>query len=119
MEKHSVAIFEGDDHAYLTWLNHHADGFVINTPRSRDVNYMVLHCATCFSISTYTRMARPGGFTERQYIKICGTTIESLRAWVRTHGRQDGSFSSECQNCRPDLRNLEGAAQHAHPAGAA
>jgi hypothetical protein len=96
-----VTMFESNDQAYLTWREQHTDGFVINTSRSKDADYMVLHRASCYSISTYTKMAHPGGFTERDYIKICSTNIESLRTWVREHGRPDGSFSRECTKCQP------------------
>jgi len=57
---------------------------------------MVLHRATCPSISEYKGQALPGGFTERQYIKICADNLDFLKRWLRQHGRPDGSFSSEC-----------------------
>jgi hypothetical protein len=91
---------DGDD-AYLRWLDQHPQGFIINTTRNKSPNYMVLHRADCKTIRTYTRMAQPGGFTERQYIKICATDVASLRDWVRHNGRADGSFTSECPLCKP------------------
>jgi hypothetical protein len=96
-----VQEFSNDDEAYQQWLRGNPDGFVINTPRSKTPDYMVLHSASCSSISQYTRMAQPGGFTERQYIKVCAADVESLRQWVRQHGRPDGSFTSECPICNP------------------
>jgi hypothetical protein len=93
--------FQNDDAAYLHWLAQHPRGFVINTPRGKPASYMVLHRATCASVGEYNRMARPGGFTERSYIKICAPDIESLRTWVRQHGRLDGSFSAHCSRCDP------------------
>lgn len=91
--------FNGDDQAYLAWLDKNPRGFVLNTPRSKPVNNMVLHRANCKTIST--RKVRPGGFTERDYIKICAEDVECLRRWVRRHGRADGSFSIECSLCNP------------------
>ena len=91
-----VRIFDNDDNAYLAWLDHYLDGFVINTTRSRNASYMVLHRAGCPHISIPRKMVGPGGFTEREYIKICSINVESLRKWVRENGRRDGSFSSEC-----------------------
>ena len=93
--------FSTGDESYLRWLARHQDGFVVNTTRSKWPSYMVLHRATCPTISRYTKMARPGGFTERQYIKACALDVAGLRAWVRRNGRLDGSFSSECPVCEP------------------
>jgi hypothetical protein len=91
--------FTNNDRGYLAWLAANPGGFVLNTTRTCSPNYMVLHGAGCFSIGNYTRMAQPGGFTARQYIKICATTEKELRAWVRQHGRPDGSFTRVCLRC--------------------
>lgn len=102
-------VFDGrddshDDKSYLTWLHaHKEDGFVLNRRRGKSDSYLVLHRAnrdgaSC-NISNYNKMARPGAFTERKYIKVCSTTIESLKTYVRKHGRSDGSFSDKCRCC--------------------
>lgn len=93
--------FTGDDEAYLRWLDDHPGGYVVNTHRSVNPNYMVLHKATCGMIKS-TQGIAPGGYTERGYVKICSPVIEGLRSWVRQHGRPDGSFSSACQACHPE-----------------
>lgn len=95
--------FDGNDAGYYRWLEQHPHGFVINTHRSPSADYMVLHRARCSHISQPIHEVKPGGFTERAYIKICAGDIDALRDWVRAHGRNDGSFSSECQQCKPTL----------------
>ncbi len=92
-------IFDNDEKAYLDWLQKNSGGFVLNSRRDIDQTYMVLHRSGCYYISRYNDMSRPGGFTERSFIKICSTDINDLRAWVRAHGRLDGSFSKECSKC--------------------
>ena len=87
--------FIGDDLAYLQWLHKHPSGYVLNTERSKNPNYMVLHGAWCQYINGQGSSGKPGRFTERDYIKICSTNVQSLRGWVRDHGRPSGSFSSE------------------------
>jgi 5-methylcytosine-specific restriction protein A len=93
--------FDSNDKAYLAWIRDHPNGFVINTPRNRSTDYMLLHRATCYSIARYHPRANVGGFTERDYVKICADDVRSLQVWVRQNGREDGSFSSECGMCQP------------------
>ena len=94
-------LFDSDESAYLQWLAAHPSGFVVNTRRRGDPEYVVLHRATCSSISRPTTVASPGGFTERSYIKICAGGVEELRHWARRSGRPDGSFSQACRLCKP------------------
>lgn len=101
-----AVLFDGDDAAYQAWLTAYPCGYVLNVRRSLAPSYMVLHRAACSSISGYTRMAQAGGFTERNYLKLCANDLEHLRAWVRRHGRADGSFSKRCGRCCPETRNL-------------
>jgi hypothetical protein len=90
-----------NDADYQKWLADNPNGFVVNTGRASSPNYMVLHRARCRHISDPVHEAEPGGFTERTYIKVAAVDIESLRDWVMTHGRPDGSFSNECSFCKP------------------
>ena len=92
-------IFDDNDTAYQEWLRANPDGYVVNTTRSRTPSYMVLHRATCKSIGEYTAMAERGGFTERDYIKVCSLDSDDLRNWVSEHGRPNRSFSRECTHC--------------------
>ncbi len=89
--------FSHKEQLYLDWIHSHPHGFVINTGRSKNPSYMVLHRAWCKTMSHYSKNAAPGGFTERDYIKVCASDLSSLREWVRQHGRTDGSFSVEHQ----------------------
>jgi hypothetical protein len=95
-----AAEFVGDDEAYLRWLGKNPTGYVVNTAGAMNPDYMVLHRAACPHISKLESELK-GGFTERGYVKVCSTRVEPLREWVRQHGREDGSFSRECNSCRP------------------
>jgi hypothetical protein len=92
--------FENDDQ-YYKWLADNPAGFVLNTSRDCPPHYMVLHRASCRHISDPTHENEPGGFTERRYIKVAATYIESLRDWVAEYGRVDRSFSKACSHCKP------------------
>lgn len=82
--------------------NEHPQGFVLNTRARPDPNYMVLHAATCASISSSA--AAPGAYTSRGYRKICAETTAEISEWVRNNGRPDGTFSKICGRClrQPD-----------------
>jgi hypothetical protein len=93
--------FDGNDAQYQIWLREHHDGFVLNQLRGKSDSYLVLHRASCPTIRIYNNMARPGGFTERKYIKVCATNIEPLKVYARTIGSSDGTFSGKCSRCDP------------------
>ena len=100
-----MKVLDDNDSDYLAWVERHPKEFVLNTRRTPDPDYMVLHRASCQSISRYTAVSTVGGFVERFYIKAFVDTIGALREWVRRNGRADGSFSKECGFCNP-LRRL-------------
>jgi len=94
-----VKEFRGDDAGYLDWLATHPDGYVLNVRRNASPDYVVLHRASCGSISN--RALAPGAYTERGYRKICADTAEGLRTAAAREGRPDGSFSRRCGLCSP------------------
>ena len=91
-----VVEFDGDDAGYLEWLHAHPDGYVANVQRNRSPNYVVLHRATCNSIS---RPVKQGGYTERNYVKYCAETEVDAGYAAAICGRKRGSFSNRCSHC--------------------
>lgn len=97
-----VEVFDDGDGPYLAWLLAHPGGYLLNRRRGKSDGYLVLHRASCRRMRTYTQMARPGGFTERDYIKVCSESLAKLQAYARgPGGRPDGSFSAKCRACCP------------------
>ncbi len=94
-----LIIMDGNDSQYLRWLRENPKGYVLNARRKPDAEYIVLHRSNCHSISHYTANARPGGFTERDFIKVCSDSLPALRKWAQQNGRPDSSFSKECSMC--------------------
>jgi hypothetical protein len=88
-----VIRFSDDDEGYLAWVSAHPEGFVLNIRCKADPSYVVLHRASCGSISG--KQAR-GAFTHRNYRKVCADSIVALRVAAQREGRGDGSFSREC-----------------------
>jgi len=68
--------FVDDDHGYLDWLDHHPDGFVINTGRVPSGTYLMLHRASCGTITG--KPARGITFTG-PYIKVYAANETSWR----------------------------------------
>jgi hypothetical protein len=65
--------FVDDDRGYQDWLDRHPDGFVINTGRAPNAAYLVLHRASCGTITG--KPARGTTFTG-EYTKVCGERNE-------------------------------------------
>ena len=65
--------FVDDDRGYLDWLDHHADGFVINTGRTPSAAYLMLHRASC---GTITGKPARGTTFMGEYAKVCGERNE-------------------------------------------
>ncbi|HUV80802.1 MAG TPA: hypothetical protein VMW40_08305 [Candidatus Bathyarchaeia archaeon] len=47
--------FIDDDRGYLDWIDRNPRGFVVNTYRNPSSKYLILHRATCGTISTSKR----------------------------------------------------------------
>lgn len=90
--------FTDDDDGYLRWITHHPNAYVVNIERGERPGYAVLHRASCSSIA---RARDDGAYTERGYRKVVSEDLQSLRAYVRSIGRADGSFSKHCGRCQP------------------
>ncbi len=91
--------FLDDDEGYLSWIAANPDGLVLNVRRMTDPNYVVLHRASCGSISTDKR--EPGAYTTRGYRKVCAASVAELQLAAKREGRRDGSFSKRCGLCQP------------------
>ena len=90
--------FADDDTGYMGWLATNAEGFVVNIRASAGPSYVVLHRANCRHIAS----ARDdGAYTGRGYRKVVSTSLDRLRAYARSIGRWDGSFSQACRHCAP------------------
>lgn len=88
-----LEIFRDDDEAYVAWLAAHQDGFVLNMARSPRPDYLILHRATCRTISG--RPTRGGPWTG-PYVKGCSDDELVIAAWC---GRELGAVPRRCGTC--------------------
>ena len=92
-----MRIFEDDDTGYLAWVESHQHGFVVNTFRKPDPRYLMLHRATCGTITG--RPARGQRWTTGDYLKACSETRPALDQWPH---QTAGGELTPCRLCRPD-----------------
>ncbi|TAL91906.1 MAG: hypothetical protein EPN69_09050 [Rhodanobacter sp.] len=94
-----IAIFDNNDSEYSAWLLANPSGYVVNMRHGYSPSYMVLHRSSCTTVNPSTSSSELGAFTERDYLKVCGSELEGLRSLAKAFGRPDGSFSLECSKC--------------------
>lgn len=88
--------FEDDDAGYLNWLALNPHGFVLNANRPPNKGYLILHRATCKSISRLA--APPVRWTTGGYLKVCATDITEIEGWCR---HEMGGEPQPCGMCHP------------------
>lgn len=87
--------FKDDDVAYTNWLAENPNGYVLNTYRKPSPGYLILHRATCKSIS---RLADPPvRWTTSDFLKVCATDISEIEDYCR----KVGGSPQPCGQCRP------------------
>jgi hypothetical protein len=92
-----MRIFEDDDTGYLAWVESHQHGFVVNTYRKPDPRYLILHRATCGTITG--KPARGDRWTTGDFLKACSETGAALDHWAR---QTAGGELHPCGLCHPD-----------------
>lgn len=88
--------FENSDGAYLRWLRHNPEGYVLNVLRTHAPTGVMLHRATCFTIQHES--FRHSGWTTGDYVKVCAGSREPLRQWALWNA---GALPPDCLKCRP------------------
>ncbi len=94
-----MLVFNNDEKKYLDWIQKNPRGYVLNVRKKPDAEYVVLHRASCGLITSDKR--EYGGYTMRNFRKICCTNIDDLRIVAKHEGRKDGTFSKRCKLCKP------------------
>ena len=89
-----MVTFVDDDQKYLAWVADHPGRYVVNCRRTPAPDYLMLHRASCKSVSKSTR----SNWTTGQYIKVCSEDIDDLRRWAAD---QVGGSLQPCQTCSP------------------
>jgi hypothetical protein len=101
-----MIIFLNDDRAYLYWVTHHRQGFVLDGKRKPKIGHLVVHRATCPEIkSTASRRAH---WTTGSKMKACCLDRTELEAWA---AEETGASPERCPRC--DFEKQESASREA------
>lgn len=85
------------DEAYLSWAHSHPGGYVLTSDKNLSPSHTVIHRASCNKITILQGNAKPGGFTERDYIKVCSESQQRLEAWLSR--KKPNGKARECIFC--------------------
>ena len=83
--------FADDDSGYLGWLADHPEGFVLNTTQTPSATYLMLHRATCWTIS---RLQPQASTFMGDYSKLCGSRNE-----FESEAHRLGGTTQSCGHC--------------------
>ena len=90
-----VSWFSNDEAGYSRWLDEHPAGYVLNCEHVPSHRYLVLHRASCATISG--RPTRGTTWTVA-YAKACAESALHLEHWVEG---LTGAQLSRCGRCHP------------------
>jgi hypothetical protein len=91
-----VRVFCDDDDGYLTWLDNHPGGCVVNIARSYNAAGARLHHASCRTISG--EIPRGRAWTG-PYVKVCAEYPAELERWAAN--KPVGNPIKPCGTCQP------------------
>ena len=101
----TLKIFDNNDNEYLEWMDKNPTYFIVNTRRSKNSDYFLLHKSKCHHVSTTTRLEM-GAYTERDYIKIGSADLNELKNWfLQNNTKFKGEFT-ECKTCNPNVEKF-------------
>ena len=89
-------VIKDDNRAYLGWPANHPTGFVVNAERNPRPEYLILHRATCGTITGVP--ARGSRWTTGGFLKACSEDRADLERWAQD---QVGGTLHPCGLCRP------------------
>ena len=85
--------FLHDDSGYLAWVRDHTNGYVLNCDPKPVPSYLMLHRATCWTI---TGEPSSGRSWTSAYQKVCSDSRGELDRWAA----QVGALTP-CETCQP------------------
>jgi hypothetical protein len=95
LEPGKIERFFHDEDGYRKWLRSIAAGYVLNCDRQPKASYLMLHRASCRTISGKP----PRGSTwTTPYMKVCAKSVRELDDWAKAN---TGQLPDRCSVCQP------------------
>lgn len=107
-----VETFADDDVGYEAWLRAHPGGVVVNCERNPRASYVMLHRASCHTISGTPPSGRSW---TTQYLKVCADAAGELEAWARV--ATGGALGGEDHQGGREAQKRESPVQDGDAAG--
>jgi hypothetical protein len=104
-----MIIFLNDDRAYLYWVTHHRQGFVLDGKWKPKLGHLVVHRATCQEIKS--GCSRPTHWTTGSKLKACSLDRTEFEAWAI---EETGASPKHCPKCNIDGDAAGGGASQIH-----
>jgi hypothetical protein len=92
-----MIIFLNDDRAYLYWVTHHRQSFVLDGKRKPTLGHLVVHRPTCQEIKSGS--SRHTRWTTGSTLKACSLDRTELEAWAI---EETGASPEHCPKCEHD-----------------
>lgn len=91
-----VIFLLNEDRAYLSWLAHHRNGFVLDWLRQPTRKVPVLHRANCPAIKKSD--SKRTHWTTGKHIKVCSLDLDEIITWAHD---DSGRAPEDCPECQP------------------
>src|SRR5690242_80541 len=101
-----MILFLDEERGYLSWVTHHRQGFVLDSPRKATGKHVTVHRATCELIKRSE--SKRTHWTTGSRMKGCSLDLNELQMWAQT---QTGSMAALCSICTPDGKRSESDAE--------
>lgn len=102
-----MIIFLNEDRAYLGWITHHRQGFVLDGLRKPKLSHLLLHRATCREIKAANSSRRH--WTTGAKLKACSLNRDELETWAAD---ETGTAPAQCVSCHPDRNEPPSGSAH-------
>lgn len=90
-----IECFFNDENGYEQWLRSKAVGYVLNCEPNPKPSYLVLHRASCRTISG---TPSKGSTWTTAYMKVCADSVSAIDEWASSH---TGQLPHRCNVCQP------------------
>jgi hypothetical protein len=91
-----MIVFIDENRAYIYWVTHHRQGFVLDGRRKPKISHLVLHRADCSSVKSAP--SKQAHWTTAGNLKACSLNRDELQNWAV---EETTAAAELCAACKP------------------